>query len=132
MHSQEGEVISASVLAGRIPPCSSHRGCSAFQQPLSTHPRLSEETPALQAPLSSVQLPFTCYPCDQEGLQVDPESDPVSASHQGTPTAVPYCFYKLVIPSPSEAVVSKEAKRGDMGFMPDSVSNLSCHLGQIA
>lgn len=67
---------------------------------------------------------------------MDPESDPVSASHQGascsTPTAVPYCFYKLVIPSPSEAVVSKEAKRGDMGFMPDSVSNLSCHLGQIA
>lgn len=84
-----------------------------FSSP-STHPRFSEEPPALLCKLLSDQLPFTCYPCDQEELQVDPDSDPISASHQGalcsTPIAVPYCFYKLVIPSPSEAVVSKEAK----------------------
>lgn len=114
MHLQEHEVNRASVLGGRIPPCSSHGSCSVFQQPLSTQPRFSEEPPALPCKPRSDLLSFTCYPCDQEELQVDPDSDPVSASHQGascsTSIAVPYCFYKLVIPSPSEAVVSREVK----------------------
>lgn len=93
MHPQECEVISASVLAGRIPPGSSHGDCSAFQQPLCTHSRFSEEAPALPCKPLSTQSLFTCYPWDQEELQVDPDSDPVSASHQGeschTPIAVP-------------------------------------------
>lgn len=73
---------------------------------------------ALQVPLRSA--PIYLFPCDQEELQVDPGSDPVSASHQGAscsiPIAVPYCFYKLVILSPSGAVVSKEAKSRRTGI----------------
>lgn len=120
MHFKEHEVISASVLEGRIPPCSSYGDCCcAFQQSLSrTQVQRGAPSTALQAPLRSA--PIYLFPCDQEELQVDPGSDPVSASHQGAscsiPIAVPYCFYKLVILSPSGAVVSKEAKSRRTGI----------------
>lgn len=62
MHLQEHEVISASVLAGRIPPCSSYGGCCcAFQHPLSRtqgSARSHQHCPASPSQIS-YRLPVT-------------------------------------------------------------------------